>query len=885
MLKKKRKIILAVVALLVIAILGTTIFVVRNGNKTVVNTYSVSILNNADWYDEDSVLTGTLTSDYIQEVTLESGKTVKKVYVKKGDRVKKGDILLKYNVDEQELDLKLQKLQMQSSKQEISRMEEELKKLKNTKPVSSTDTASNEENAAVLTASADSVAKAAQAGTLVASAGMSDVLLLLADASEADTAQETSTENTGDQSGSGGSTSSGDQSGSGSGSSGDESGSGSGSSGDQSGSGSGSGSSGDESGSGSGSGGDESGSGSGSGSGSSEDEGGSGSETKKELKKEVSSTDDKASGDGEDADSPYVFYLAKNGVVAGKLIKKLQEDKKYAKFLEYDEKGEKKEASYTLSAGTLFWDAIAEGESYTVSALSANTKPSYGDLTRSVDATGDSVRGSGTAEDPYIFYLKGNEKIDGELIKTLIKDKKTATFYKYASESDYASGTASATLKIDGDTKFGVTLENGHGYSISALQGYIKKASEATTTTKKKEDTTTASKEKTIQFKQSRKSVKAGQIYQFSVVKSDGTSVDNGEVTWKLADNISKDTAITRTDTGVELYVDKGEPSASLTLTAQVKNVAGISSKKISRTLKVREADTGSDDDDSDDSDDGSDSGDDGSSDDGDDGTDSDGTDDGSDDSYTADELKDAISEKEEEISQAKEDLHEAKISYNEAKAEVDKATVKATVAGTVTMAYSKGTLPTDGSAAIVVKAADGMYVNTSISELGLDSVKVGGTITCTSSETGDQYEAEIKEISDFPTGTASNSDGMSNPNSSYYPVVAFIKDADGLSTGDTVEISYTSEAMGDTSGDTVVLHKAYVRSEDRKYYIYVRDKKTKRLKKRYVNVTKTLSGGQYMEIDSGISEDDYIAFPYGKTVKEGVKTKALDEDDGNVIY
>ena len=107
----------------------------------------------------------------------------------------------------------------------------------------------------------------------------------------------------------------------------------------------------------------------------------------------------------------------------------------------------------------------------------------------------------------------------------------------------------------------------------------------------------------------------------------------------------------------------------------------------------------------------------------------------GDDNSYTAEELKAAISDKEDDIAQAKEDLHDAQISYKEAKAEVDKATVKAKLAGTVTTAYSKGTLPTDGSAAIVVKAADGMYVKTSISEMELDSVKVGGTIKCVSSD------------------------------------------------------------------------------------------------------------------------------------------------------
>ena len=49
------------------------------------------------------------------------------------------------------------------------------------------------------------------------------------------------------------------------------------------------------------------------------------------------------------------------------------------------------------------------------------------------------------------------------------------------------------------------------------------------------------------------------------------------------------------------------------------------------------------------------------------------------------------------------------------------------------------------------------MYVKTSISEMELDSVKVGGTIKCVSSDTGDEYTAEVKEISDFPTADSSN--------------------------------------------------------------------------------------------------------------------------------
>ena len=50
---------------------------------------------------------------------------------------------------------------------------------------------------------------------------------------------------------------------------------------------------------------------------------------------------------------------------------------------------------------------------------------------------------------------------------------------------------------------------------------------------------------------------------------------------------------------------------------------------------------------------------------------------------------------------------------------------------------------------------------------------------------------------------------------------------------------------------------------------------------KQYVVTGKTL-WGQAVEIVSGLSLDDRIAFPYGKNVKEGVKVK---ESSGGMMY
>lgn len=915
--KGKKKILLAVVLVLVMAVGITSIVVIRNRNKTVVKVFPVSMLNSSDWFDTDTSLTGTLTSDYIQEVHIDGGQKVKKVYVKKGDKVKKGDILLKYNVSEKELDLKLQKLQIQSSKMEIAEMEKELKKLKNTKTVGAVNTGNSDVmNASVnlstikgtslsyLVAEADknegttadsnvktqssdtsSDATTAAGSSEATTAAGSSEATTAADSSETTTATDSSETNTSDKNDTKLSlkvivNDIGDKA---------------------------------------------------SGSGTEKDpyifnltkdgtvngafikklisegkyaefrsykseesknpiatfelspdtkvnvydndnytvnklnEGG----DSRTLHNSIESVSerDSSSGDGSSAGNAYIYYLNVNGRVKGSVIKSLHDSKKYATFIEFDENG-KERNRYEYNPSTVFTDLEEDGL-YKISDIGNLTvRPAYKDL--KADKLEDGQKDS---SGKYIFYLQKGGKISGSLLNELIKKGMKAEFIEYASEKDYENeNTKNAnTLEITSSSKFTVELADGTGYTISYLKSKIKKNNSS--------NPTTPSTDKKIKFKQNRKRVTAGNGCLLTVVTEDGKSIDQSKVTWKLSDNISKDTTITRTKSGVWLYVDEGEPSSSVTITAQVKNVKGISKEQISRTLIVKGADTGDDGGDNNGGGSGGGSGS-GSGDGIDDGTDGSG---GDDNSYTAEELKAAISDKEDDIAQAKEDLHDAQISYKEAKAEVDKATVKAKLAGTVTTAYSKGTLPTDGSAAIVVKAADGMYVKTSISEMELDNVKVGGTIKCVSSDTGDEYTAEVKEISDFPTADSSNGGDASNPNSSYYPIVAFIKDADGLSPGGSVEVSYSSKSMGTANKNAVYLQKAYIRTEDKKSYVYLRDKKTKRLKKQYITVGKTMNG-QYIEIVSGVTEDDNIAFPYGKNLREGVKTK-ISEDDSEMIY
>ena len=66
------------------------------------------------------------------------------------------------------------------------------------------------------------------------------------------------------------------------------------------------------------------------------------------------------------------------------------------------------------------------------------------------------------------------------------------------------------------------------------------------------------------------------------------------------------------------------------------------------------------------------------------------------------------------------------------------------------------------------------------------------------------------------------------------------------------------------------------MRTEGTRAYVYKRGEDGL-LKKTYVSTGEQLWG--YIRILSGLSEKDYIAFPYGKNVKDGATTV---EDDGS---
>ena len=155
------------------------------------------------------------------------------------------------------------------------------------------------------------------------------------------------------------------------------------------------------------------------------------------------------------------------------------------------------------------------------------------------------------------------------------------------------------------------------------------------------------------------------------------------------------------------------------------------------------------------------------------------------------------------------------------------------------------------------------------IAESSYDKLKEGMTVMVTSWNTGNSYEATITSIGNSPVESMKSSE---NPNMSYYPFTAVVeKDAD-LSSGEGVSISV--DGLSGDSGNSIYLEQMFIREGGNRSYVYKKGKHG-RLEKQYVEVGKNMYGS--IEIVSGLTMEDEIAFPYGRNVKEGAKTKTVE--------
>lgn len=257
---------------------------------------------------------------------------------------------------------------------------------------------------------------------------------------------------------------------------------------------------------------------------------------------------------------------------------------------------------------------------------------------------------------------------------------------------------------------------------------------------------------------------------------------------------------------------------------------------------------------------------------------------------YTREELDKLIRRKEEQIKELELSKKEQEVEYKMAQLRLDEASISSTVSGTVASIGSIDNVTNDGKPFIVINTdGDGLVLEGTISEDMLGTIQKGTIISAEGmDESGESIvcSAEVTGISLYPSGDSS-SGGI--PNTSYYPFTAYISDTDGLRQGMWLNITL---GTSDSSG-VLYIDKMYVREdEEENSYVYAVSSSTGLLEKRIVKTGKILYDS-YIGIRSGLTEFDYIAFPYGSDVVEGrrvkrknpVETEEYESGTDNVLY
>lgn len=245
---------------------------------------------------------------------------------------------------------------------------------------------------------------------------------------------------------------------------------------------------------------------------------------------------------------------------------------------------------------------------------------------------------------------------------------------------------------------------------------------------------------------------------------------------------------------------------------------------------------------------------------------------------YTAAEIAQMRQEKQRQIRDLDVQYRMAKVDYERAQEEAENGTVYAKVDGTVTYLADPEAARTDGTPILTVYGGGCYHVQVAIGEFELAAYPVGSEVTVMSwSNYGVEIAGTIEAVSDTPTTGGYYYGG--NPNvSRYMATVAVSADAD-LREGEYVGVTFRG---GNADENAIYLEDMYIRTEDGQSYVYKRGEDGK-LEKCEVRTGAVYWG--YTAVYGDLTEEDYIAFPYGKAVKEGTDTVEGEENYGYYDY
>ena len=240
---------------------------------------------------------------------------------------------------------------------------------------------------------------------------------------------------------------------------------------------------------------------------------------------------------------------------------------------------------------------------------------------------------------------------------------------------------------------------------------------------------------------------------------------------------------------------------------------------------------------------------------------------------YTATQIAQMRSEQEKTIRDLEFNIKMADANYKIALTEAGDGNIYADIDGQVMSCLTEEEARDTMQPILKVSGGGGFYIQGSVSELEKANMQIGQEVTVNDWNTGMTYTGTIQSVGDFPD-SGSGWNGMGNPNASFYPFTVFVDESADLQEGRYVSILY-SAATGEHG---VYLQNPFLRTEQGNSYVYVLGADGT-LEKRFVKTGKAL-WGSYTEILSGLTQEDMVAFPYGKNVKPGAPAAEGDMSD-----
>ena len=242
---------------------------------------------------------------------------------------------------------------------------------------------------------------------------------------------------------------------------------------------------------------------------------------------------------------------------------------------------------------------------------------------------------------------------------------------------------------------------------------------------------------------------------------------------------------------------------------------------------------------------------------------------------FTAAQIAEMRSQQERTIKDLEFSIKMAEADYKIAQTEVSDGNVYAQIDGVVVSLLSADEALMMQQPMIKVSAGGGFFVDGTVSELDRDSLVIGQEVTINDWNTGMTYTGRIESLGDYPNAEG-YWNGMGNPTASYYSFRVFVEESADLQSGSYVSITFSAGS----AEQGVYLENPFIRTESGRSYVWVRGEDGL-LEQRFVTTGKSL-WGSYTQILEGLSEEDFLAFPYGKNLKSGAETV---ESDLSVLY